>query len=433
MGASGEQPPKRPTPQPAGGSAPREAHAPDHTLSNQATPDLHLPYKNRVRGATSGYDAFISYSHALDGVLAPALQTGLERFAKPWYRARALRVFRDNASLSASPGLWTSIEEALAASAWLVLMASPRAARSEWVNREVAWWLEHKSAQRLLVVLTEGQFAWAEDAAEGNGASAALPPALRGAFRESPRWVDLRWLHDVKQVERSNPRLQECVADIAAAVREVPKDELVGEHIRQHRRTMRLTQGGVTVLAVLLIAAVVAAIVAFHQRDSAIAQRDSALLSAEAIQQSQINQPLAAQLNVLAYRRQATDDLKSRLITTENAPLAKSLTGHTGVVSSVAFAPDGRTLASGSFDGTVRLWNLTDPAQPIPLGQPLTGYRGAISAIAYAPDGHTLAIGSASGPFFITCSNTRRAQALGQQPTRGHPGHEPEDGSSARQ
>jgi MTH538 TIR-like domain (DUF1863) len=199
----------------------------------------------------------------------------LERFAKPWYRARALRIFRDNASLSANPGLWTSIEKALAASAWLVLMASPRAARSEWVNREVAWWLEHKSAQRLLVVLTEGQFAWAEDAAEGNGASAALPPALRGAFRERPRWVDLRWLHDVKQVEQSNPRLQECVADIAAAVREVPKDELVGEHIRQHRRTMRLTQGGVTVLAVLLIAAVVAAIVAFQQRDSAIAQRDS--------------------------------------------------------------------------------------------------------------------------------------------------------------
>jgi hypothetical protein len=34
-------------------------------------------------GRTSGYDAFVSYSHALDGALARALQTGLERFAKP--------------------------------------------------------------------------------------------------------------------------------------------------------------------------------------------------------------------------------------------------------------------------------------------------------------------------------------------------------------
>jgi MTH538 TIR-like domain (DUF1863) len=169
MGASGEWPPKPPTPQPAGDSAPLEAPASDHTRSNQTARDLHLPHQDGVRGTTSGYDAFISYSHALDGSLAPALQIGLERFAKPWYRARALRVFRDNASLSANPGLWTSIEEALAASAWLVLMASPRAAQSEWVNREVAWWLEHKSAQRVLVVLTEGKFAYADDAAPGNG------------------------------------------------------------------------------------------------------------------------------------------------------------------------------------------------------------------------------------------------------------------------
>jgi hypothetical protein len=62
---------------------------------NQAGRDLRVNHQDGVGGATSGYDAFISYSHALDGALAPALQTGLERFAKPWYRPRALRVFRD--------------------------------------------------------------------------------------------------------------------------------------------------------------------------------------------------------------------------------------------------------------------------------------------------------------------------------------------------
>ncbi len=204
-------------------------------------------------GGTSGYDAFISYSHALDGALARALQSGLEQFAKPWYRPRALRVFRDSTSLTANPGLWSSIEKALASSAWLVLMASPEAARSPWVNREVAWWRTNKSPQRLLVVLTEGEFAWDEDTEHGDGATAALPTALRGAFVEEPRWVDLRWLHDVEQVAQSNPRLRECVADVAAAVREVPKDVLVGEHIRQHRRTMRLARGGITALAVMLV------------------------------------------------------------------------------------------------------------------------------------------------------------------------------------
>jgi hypothetical protein len=46
------------------------------------------PQAAPIRPATSAgatrYDTFISYSHALDGTLTPALQRGLERFAKPW-------------------------------------------------------------------------------------------------------------------------------------------------------------------------------------------------------------------------------------------------------------------------------------------------------------------------------------------------------------
>jgi len=114
----------------------------------------------RGTGRLSGYDAFISYSHALDGKLAPVLQREIERFATPWYQARALRVFRDNASLTANPGLWSSIEQALASSQWFVLMASPDAADSRWVDREVSWWLANRSVRRLLIVLTEGELAW---------------------------------------------------------------------------------------------------------------------------------------------------------------------------------------------------------------------------------------------------------------------------------
>ena len=68
--------------------------------------------KRSASTATRSYDAFISYSHAADGLLAPRLQAGLQRFAKPWWKRRALRVFRDESSLSANPHLWSSITEA---------------------------------------------------------------------------------------------------------------------------------------------------------------------------------------------------------------------------------------------------------------------------------------------------------------------------------
>ena len=64
--------------------------------------------------------AFISYSHAVDGRLAPAIQSALERFTKPWHLARAIRIFRDHTSLSASPDLWLQIESALGDSEFLV-------------------------------------------------------------------------------------------------------------------------------------------------------------------------------------------------------------------------------------------------------------------------------------------------------------------------
>jgi hypothetical protein len=81
------------------------------------------------------YHGFISYGHAVDGRLAPALQRGLQRFAKPWYRSRALRIFRDETSLSVSAHLWTSICQALDASQFFILLASPEAAASPWIAR----------------------------------------------------------------------------------------------------------------------------------------------------------------------------------------------------------------------------------------------------------------------------------------------------------
>ena len=111
-------------------------------------------------GRVVGYDGFISYSHAADGRLAPALQRGLQRLAKKWNSRRALHVFRDETGLSTNPHLWSAIETALDDSDWFVLLASPESASSEWVNKEVAHWVATKPVDHILPVVTDGVWEW---------------------------------------------------------------------------------------------------------------------------------------------------------------------------------------------------------------------------------------------------------------------------------
>ena len=197
------------------------------------------------------YDGFISYSHAADGLLAPRLQAGLQRFAKAWWKRRALRLFRDESSLSANPHLWSSIAEALDTSGWFVLLLSPDAAQSEWVAQEIEYWITNRDPSRILPVVTDGEFGWAGGDVVGD----AVPAALRGVFSEEPRWVDLRWAKDEDQLDLQDPRFADAVADIGSAIRGVPKDELASEEVRQHRRTVRTAwAAGVGLVALAMIA-----------------------------------------------------------------------------------------------------------------------------------------------------------------------------------
>jgi WD40 repeat protein/DNA-binding XRE family transcriptional regulator len=148
------------------------------------------------------------------------------------------------------------------------------------------------------------------------------------------------------------------------------------------------------VLALLTVLALVASGVAFYQRAAAVQQRDQAVYNqmiAEALQFGTTNTTLAAQLTLAAYRIQPTQDLVSRLLNTENTPLSSPLGAGAESIYQVAFSAAGQTLASGYTDGTIRLWDVADPAHPRALGRPLTGGSGTVETLAFSSEGHMLA------------------------------------------
>jgi hypothetical protein len=274
---------------------------PEGIVTREATP---TPQK---------YNAFISYAHAADGALAPALRNGLHRFATPWrvFRlanpTRSLRVFQVQASTSNNPKLWPTIEAALGGSEWFILLASPVAAASPWVGNEVAFWCANKSIEQFLIVLTDGDLAW--DTASGDfdwGRTNALPQNLKGLFSSEPRWSDARWARSPQDASLKNGRFLELIADLAATLRGVPKDELIGEDIKQAKRLALWRKVAFGTLSLLLAAVSVAAIVAWQQMRQAerqtgrlLAKQAQGLLAQPITQETS---PLIAAFGAVGWR-----------------------------------------------------------------------------------------------------------------------------------
>jgi WD40 repeat protein len=198
-------------------------------------------------------------------------------------------------------------------------------------------------------------------------------------------------------------------------------NEFLRASIRHDRRTRRRTT---TILSSLLVLALATAGLAFAQQSAA--QHEQLIATArQLIAQSEAargtDQRTALRLGIAADHIQSDSDTRVSLFNTLNySDYAGTLTGHTGAVRSVAFAPDGRTLATGSDDNTVILWDMSDPNRPKRLGPPLTGHTGAVWSVAFAPDGRTLAAGSADKTVILwDVSDPVRPKRLGP-PLTGH-------------
>lgn len=304
------------------------------------------------------YNAFISYSQAADGRLAPAVQSAMHRLAKPWYKLRQLHVFRDKTSLAATSGLWSSIESALNESEWFLYIASPEAATSPWVQREIKWWIEHRSLEKFLILLSAGDLRWNTQKNDFDWKeTTAVPDILREKFKEQPLYVDLRWAKDQNHLSKRHSQFRSAILDVVAPITGKPKDELDGEDVRQNRLIRRLTWGIGIALVALTSISVIAAIFAFTQRNEAIQQSKIALarqLAAQAqvagsdrASQLPLSTLLAAESMRLWPSVEADQVLRHGLAL---LPQRMAYMAHEEPVYAVAFSPDGKHLRTISRD-----------------------------------------------------------------------------------
>jgi WD40 repeat protein len=166
-------------------------------------------------------------------------------------------------------------------------MASPNAANSKWVHREVEHWLATKGAETLLIVLTAGDIAWDETRGDFDWAkTTALPDVLKGRFADEPLHVDLRnWGKVPNELSLRNDHFAEKVLRLAAPLHGKQMDELSVQAVREVNRRIRHARIAMAVIAVLAVTAGTAAVGFWTQRDqalTALAQSNSHELAARA-------------------------------------------------------------------------------------------------------------------------------------------------------
>ena len=255
------------------------------------------------------------------------------------------------------------------------------------MNREVQWWVDRHGAQRLLVVATGVVLVWDERARDWSRPT-LVPPALRGAFVSEPCWIDLTRLprqHRVPVIPA------ERLAAVAAPIRGVAMDTLVGDLRAMRRRAKRLVQMAFAILLALSVSLAVVAVVAVRSRQQAFSEL-GAVVSDQLISKSEsigdANPAMSRLLGVAAWRIDPSSAARYAMLTAAALPATAILPGpHGNPVTGIAFSSDGSKLV-GATSFHVWLWDVTTHRllrNPFPLN------TYGLGSVMVSPGGQVLA------------------------------------------
>lgn len=225
------------------------------------------------------YWAFISYSHA-DKKWADWLHRSLENYPIPRdligkptpadtpVPKRFVPVFRDREELPTSSDLGFVIHKALKAARFLVVICSPRSAKSQWVEQEIVDFKRLHGEDRVLALIVDGE-PWAGESEEpGIAATECFPRALRYRLGEDGGISENRAEPIAADAREGKDGRENAVIKLMAGLLGVGFDDLRRREQEYQRRRVRRLQLVCAGFAVLFIAAVSAAIYAVQQKQA---------------------------------------------------------------------------------------------------------------------------------------------------------------------
>lgn len=217
------------------------------------------------------YKAFISYSHHEDKKFSSYLQHSLEIFSKKWYQIRRIKLFRDETNLSVTPSLWGGIEKALNQSEYFIYLASPSAAKSKWVKKEIQWWKDNKDAKKIILVLTSGSIEWNDKENSFNwNITDSLPQNLNNVFTNEPLFVDMKWVKNSKtQLSTKHPRFLDNTATLSSSLLNIDKEQLIGFSVTQRKRRNIIVSTFIALLVFLSLIASISSYSFFQKKQEA--------------------------------------------------------------------------------------------------------------------------------------------------------------------
>lgn len=338
------------------------------------------------------YKAFISYKHATSRAFAAAFELELKRYAKPLF-ARPFRVFRDEKHLTPGIDLSKLIADALNASEFLILLASREATSSVWVRDELLHWCgELGRTENLLIVLTEGTIAIDEERKGIDWEQTdALPQCLKPYLTKVPLFVDFAWVRPKSELSKDNPEFKAAINSVSARLRGIDPNDMLGEEILQHRRTLRIRNFAIAVMIALTILAGYSKWVA--DRSARVAQ--SREKAAQARLALATDPEEALRLAVEAADNSPTAEAERVLRDVLLNPALQSFHAPQGLLSAPSLDPTGRFVAAASHTLSaghekerprVVIWEVAKGA----LLYELKGHSRAISSLSFSPDGKYL-------------------------------------------